>query len=114
MARYVEVDELKAKINANAWSNPVVPIYVNKVIDRTPTADVAPRSEVAREIFEEIEKEIKSALKSNCSVRSERMKRLQLEMADEFIAHIEGKIDALRGMEWFIDELKQKYTEEQK
>lgn len=56
MARYVEVDELKAKINANAWSNPVVPIYVNKVIDRTPTADVAPRSEVAREILKELEK----------------------------------------------------------
>lgn len=31
--------------NINAWSNPVVPDVVGVIIDRSPTADVAPRSE---------------------------------------------------------------------
>ena len=55
MARYIDADEAKSVINANDWSNPVVPQVVGMIIDRIPTADVAPRSEVAREIFEEIE-----------------------------------------------------------
>lgn len=87
MARYVEVDELKAKINANAWSNPVVPIYVNKVIDRTPTADVAPRSEVAREIFEEID-----------------------SLFEKFY---NDPLYSCGELGYDIEELKQKYTEEQ-
>lgn len=82
--------------------------------DALSTADVAPRSEVAREICCEIESEIVAALESNYYVKSERMKKPRLEMADEFIAHIEGKINALRGMEWFVAELKQKHTEDQK
>lgn len=32
-------------------------------------------------------------------------------MADEFIGYCEGKIDALRGLQNFIDELKEKYGE---
>ena len=54
MARYIEADEAKSVIKANDWSNPVVPQVVGMIIDRIPTADVAPRAEVAREIFEEI------------------------------------------------------------
>lgn len=56
MARYIDADEAKSVIKANDWSNPCVPTVVNMIIDRIPTADVAPRSEVAKEIFEEIGK----------------------------------------------------------
>lgn len=48
MQRYIDADDLKAVIQANDWSNPVVPDVVCVIIDRTPTADVIPESEVAR------------------------------------------------------------------
>jgi hypothetical protein len=54
MARYIDADDLKAVIYANDWSNPVVPDVVGVIIDRSPTADVAPRAEVAREILADI------------------------------------------------------------
>ena len=65
-------------------------------------------SEVAREIFEEIEKEIEEALKSNYKVLP------RLEISNELYNSVRGKIDALRGIEGFLAELKKKYTEEGK
>ena len=62
-------------------------------------------SEVARVIFEEIEKEIEEALKSNYKVLP------HLEFSNELYNSVRGKIDALRGIENFIAELKKKYTE---
>ncbi len=61
MARYIDADKVMEEIantgghNLCEWST----LGVKALIDRQPTADVAPRSEVAREIFEEIEKIIK-------------------------------------------------------
>ena len=73
------------------------------------------KAEVAREIFEEIENEISMALESNYKARTHR------QMSDiangsspldrEFIEYVSGKIDALRGIEGFVEELKKKYTE---
>ena len=64
-------------------------------------------SDVAREIFEEIEAEIKLALESNYKVLP------QLEFSNELYNSVRGKIDALRGIEGFIAELKKHYTEEE-
>lgn len=61
------------------------------------------KAEVAREIFEEIEKEIKAALESNYKVLS------QFEQSDELWYRVNGKIDALRGIDGFVEELKKKY-----
>lgn len=58
MARYIDADKVMEEIerigghNLCEWET----IGVKALIDRQPTADVAPKSEVAREIFEEIEK----------------------------------------------------------
>ena len=46
MARYIDADETKSVIEANDWSNPVVPQVVQAIIDRISTADVVPRAEV--------------------------------------------------------------------
>lgn len=74
-----------------------------------PTADVAPRAEVAREIFEEIESEIVAALQSNYRAKQERVEK---QLPDDFVSYMcEGKIAALRGIEAFVEELKKKYTE---
>lgn len=51
MARYIDADKLKGMFNG---ARPVG-CAMHQIIDEVPTADVAPRAEVAREIFEEIE-----------------------------------------------------------
>ncbi len=61
---------------------------------------------LAREIFEEIEKEIEEALKSNYKVLP------QFEASEELYHNVHGKISALCGIDGFIEELKKKYTEE--
>lgn len=67
------------------------------------------QSEVVREIFEEIRREIKAALKSNYNAKQERVEK---QIPDDFVSYMcEGKIAALRGIDDFIDELEQKYTE---
>jgi hypothetical protein len=68
-------------------------------------------AEFAREICCKIEEEIVAALESNYNARAERLRNPRCESADEFIAHVEGKIAALRGIEGFVEELKDKYTE---
>lgn len=75
------------------------------------TADVVPRAMIA-EIFEEIESEITEALKCNYKRRTEYYTKERFKKEDgEFINTVNGKIDALRGIEGFIAELKKKYTE---
>lgn len=61
MARYIDVE--KIKLTANTMVDDSGEVYValsdvRKSIALTPTADVAPRAEVAREIFREICAEI--------------------------------------------------------
>lgn len=53
MPRYIDADKLALK-----WmlASPKQRETFRQIIDDEPTADVAPRAEVAREIFEEIEK----------------------------------------------------------
>lgn len=140
MARYVEVDALKATIKANDWSNPAVPNVVNMIIDRLPTADVAPRSEV-----EALEKEIDRLKKildyyalQYGTVKSQQqvIDRAKSEVAREIFGEIEAQINALEynartprktvsvdelkaQMDWVLREvipgtlakIKQKYTE---
>ena len=63
------------------------------------------KAEVAREIFEEIEREINDALQSNYRVLP------QIEESEALWNRVNGKIDALRGIDGFVEELKKKYTE---
>ncbi len=72
-----------------------------EVIDRIKT-------EVAREIFEGIEREINLALESN--YKAKRLKNNDPN-SSTFINIVDGKITALRGIDDFIAELKKKYTE---
>ena len=86
-------------------------------IDELSRADVVPKSEIEN-IFAEIELEIKEALNSNYEARRIRLnnKHEKREIpacycGDEFICICDGKITALRGIEYFLAELKKKYTE---
>lgn len=61
MARYIDADELKGRLeDFSKWCRDGRKQGVDFVLDcplpNIPTADVAPRAELAREIFEEIEK----------------------------------------------------------
>ncbi len=65
MARYGDLDSVKLKVQRYLIPNTDIDGTVDvavaerwflKLLDEEPTVDVAPKSEVAREIFEEIEK----------------------------------------------------------
>lgn len=73
-------------------------------VETLSTADVVPKSEVLK-IFEELETEITAALKSNYEARR------AYNPTDEFHMWVQGKIDALCGIDGFIAEFKKKYTE---
>lgn len=81
------------------------------MLDSAPTANVAPRSEVSREIFEQIHREIAEAIKSNVRAIDERQEKYNI-YEDDFIHRCYGKIDALRGIDGFITELKEKCVKE--
>ena len=115
MARYIDADKLVEMYDRSAkddWNKKTAPSSWAEAfdcaiadIDDQPTADVVPRAELAREIFEAIEREITDALKSNYEVRP------QIEESEALWNNVNGKINALRGIEYFLEELKKKYTE---
>ena len=73
------------------------------------------QSEVAREICCKIEEEIVAALESNYRARKEHIERhAELAYDTELLLEINGKINALRGIEGFVEELKKKYAEAEK
>ena len=73
------------------------------------------KAEVAREICCKIEEEIVAALESNYRARKEHIERYADFAYDtELLLEINGKLNALRGIEGFVEELKKKYTEAEK
>ena len=77
-------------------------------IRNRPTADVVPRDDVRR-IFEEIEQELVAALESNYRVYREHLEKYGDKSDLEFLCICNAKINTLRGIEGFIEELKEKY-----
>ena len=69
------------------------------------------QSEVAREIFEKIEKEIELAIESNYRAKKEHKNHSVIPNYDNFNAMCDGKIYAMRGLLDFIAELEKKYTQ---
>ena len=68
MARYIDADALIRVLDAKADMAMGTPkevfLSVAKMVDYLPPADVVPRAEVAREIFEEIEKTADACIES--------------------------------------------------
>ena len=163
MARYIDADKIPYYLDTSEEA-PMEgrQIAFKSDIEKIPTADVAPRSEVgepledllvefdefgmqptilvpdpedrairwkreleyaigrikadmAREICCKIEEEIVAALESNYRARKEHIERYaDLAYDTELLLEIKGKINALRGIEGFVEELKEKYTEAEK
>ncbi len=135
MARYIDADKLckgleeMAAVLAPFKQSTILGVV--ETIENMPTADVIPKefltrkedeayargyaeakTEVVGEIFEEIEAEITEALKSNYKRHAEYYTKERYKKEDgEFINTVNGKIDALRGIDGFIAELKKKYEE---
>ena len=109
MARYIDADKLVEMYERSAddeWNKKTAPSSWAEAfdcaiadIDDQPTADVAPRAEVAREIFEEIEKIIEKH-HSEC---------YEYEDGDE----CDTAITYISYLSVDIDDLKKKYTEGQ-
>lgn len=112
MARYIDAEKIVfwiRHVSKDGLEDDVRKIAFSDEIARMPTADVAPRAEVANKICCEIEAEIVAALQSNYRAKQERVEK---QLPDDFVSYMcEGKIAALRGMEAFVEELKNKYAE---
>lgn len=69
-------------------------------------------SEVAREIYTALHNEIMDAIRSNYDVIKEREEKHNVNRyEDTFCYYADGKIHALEGILYFMDELMKKYTE---
>ena len=82
------------------WETDPLDEEIERTIDNIPTADVAPKSEVAREIFDELD----GRLDKICIVANKETEY------SSFIGVVQQVFDAVGVV---IAELKKKYTEEQ-
>ena len=115
MARYIDADALIEMLNIKAKTDEEMGLYNHLAltqsfitfVERQPTADVVPKSEVAREIFEEIEKQIDltvSVIQKILNARGGRSNGKTVLLS---------KYDMIMESKKFIAELKKKYTEEE-
>ena len=63
------------------------------------------KSEAYKECIEKVKKEISEALKSNYKARAEREQKIPIYTETEFLSYCSGKIDCLRGIDDFLDNL---------
>lgn len=122
MARYIDADNFRKTMIKRFGCVPCLTDYseasrhdipIDDALNLAPTADVAPRAEVANKICCEIEEEIVAALESNYRALKEWDDGRCNDYILEMVNRIKGKIDALRGIEAFVEELKNKYAEGQ-
>ena len=111
MARYIDADKIHEFVDArvaegkDGWAKgvPYEWAYALTVIDMQPTADVAPRAEVAREIFEEIYETMNSVYASvqhSCvGMHGDNPETMRLL----------GKLEGVKRLGDEIAELKKKY-----
>lgn len=76
--------------------------YKKQIVTLQEKLDQA-KADAAKEIFDELEREIEDALKNNY----EALRRF--EDSDDLWHNVNGKINTLRGLEHFIGELKKKF-----
>ena len=121
MARYIDAEALKDRmfnyyecVNANTGKgnyrgetlmNYEVADMIEDCIDNAPTADVVPKSEIAREIFEEIELFLNKAIDGWRKERKVAYNDRQIEMID-------FRNGAFKYCLHEIADLKKKYTGE--
>ena len=103
-----QIEEM-AEIIARANGNEQDAAYYRPDATDLYNAGYRKSTEVAEEIFGEIEKEIELALDSKYKV-----KRDAQDMNDGLVNYVDGKIACLRGLLGFLAELKKKYTESEK
>ena len=63
------------------------------------------KAEAYKECIEKVKEEIAQALENNYNVRAERIEKHNVGETDEFISYCGGKIDCLRGLDDFLDNL---------
>lgn len=131
MARYIDVDELIKTLeerDRNTCNAPLSHSTLSRILRYTPTADVVPRSEVdkvrllayesgkrevAREIRTALLKEIIEARNRNFeAIRERETKHNVNRFKSTFCYYCDGKIHALDGMFYLVNEVLEKYAED--
>ena len=132
MARYIAKDELiddfENRMQDDNVMCPIIKVLdVLEIIENTPAADVVPKSEVdkarqcghesgklevVREIRSTLYKEIAEARNSNFEAIKERETKYNVNRYDDmFCRYCDGKIHALDGIVYFVDDFLKKYEE---
>ena len=109
MSRYIEEEAIIKAIDESGQRYGITTANqcnFKEIVRKTPTADVVQKSEVAREIFEEIEKKVRASI----TVHLEEINKEYIQDTPLYDRH-SGIIFAMQGMDDFIAELKKKYTE---
>ena len=109
MARYIDADKAMEEINRIGGHNLCEweTLGVKALIDRQPTADVAPKSEVAMEIFAGID----TTFRKMISVVHDAITEAIMEQNDVALSSYKGALTMLDTARMCIHELKKKYTE---
>lgn len=102
MSDYIRKDDVLALLEKYRMETYSVVTTAKNAVKGMPTEDVVPTAEVAREIFSKLEEEIEAALESNYKVYE---KYLNAQDSPTLL-RVGGKIDALRGIYCFIEDLK--------
>lgn len=111
MPRYIDADNFLKSMTAKFKCVPLVGVpgclngeeyfdgeHLDALINETPTADVAPRAEVALEVIGEVEKMARDYIDG-------------IMLLDPQNTYCFGGINAFANVIRFLDELKNKYTE---
>ena len=120
MARYIDADKLIAHLK-DEIKGCCEPHYGKRINGKSVAygtvlglksaisfAETLSSTDVAKEIFKKIKRELKEAIKNNYEVRREHIEK-HGEILDEFDSHTYGKILALDGMLGFIEHLEEEY-----
>ena len=68
------------------------------------------KAEAYKECIEKVKEEIAEALKSNYKARAEYKQEIPIYTETEFLSYCSGKIDCLRGLDDFLDDLLKELT----
>ena len=72
------------------------------------------KAEAYKECIEKVKTEIKQALESNHKAKHEHIKKHYYRLSCDFLATVRGKIDALSGLDYFLDNLYKELVGEDK
>ena len=107
----VELQAMRGAANSYKAEIERLKDFQNSVYETVDEISNKIKAEAVKECIEKVKKEINEALINNYKVRSERAQSIPIYTEDEFWNYCAGKIDCLRGLDDFLDNLLKELVE---